>query len=85
MDFKDLKEQVLAHNNKLKKLVFVEDGLIVINVAGEYCIELNRCNTAEKLLMWVHHLCDKSWITKEIIARFIEIACKENNIELKYL
>ena len=85
MDFKDLKEQVLAHNNKLKKLIYIEDRCIVINTVGEYCIELDRCDTPEKLLEWVHHLCEKTWMTTDILARFIEVASVKNEMTLKHL
>lgn len=85
MDFKDLRERVLAHNNKFKKLVYIEDGCIILNTTGEYCIELDRCNTPEKLLGWVQHLCEKTWMTTDILARFIEVASKENGIKLEHL
>lgn len=85
MNFKDLKEQVLAHHNHMKQQVFIDDTLVVFTVAGEYCIELNRCDTPEKLLGWVHRLCEKAWVTPQILARFIELVTAAHQMELKYL
>jgi hypothetical protein len=46
----------------------------------EYNIPLNKCNTLEKILGWVIHLLEKSWVTKEIVNEFIETALKQNNL-----
>lgn len=65
----------------MPKQVYVKNDTIVINVNYEYNIEISRCDTAEKLLGWVHHLTEKTWMTNEAMRSFIEIACKESGIE----
>lgn len=79
----NLAEKMKEQEETLRKQVFVADGYIVINVSYEYNIELSRCNTAEKLLHWVWHLTEKTWMTNDVMRRFIEVACSENNIEME--
>ena len=49
-----------------------------------YNIELNRCDTPEKLLGWIMHLAGKTWITKSILRGFINAACNKNGITINY-
>ena len=76
-------EKVKQHEEKLNKQVSVEDNHIVINVTYEYNIELSRCDTAEKLLHWVWHLTEKTWMMNDVLRRFIEVACRENKISME--
>lgn len=66
----------------LRQQVFVADNHIVINVCVEYNIALSRCNTPEKILSWVWHLTEKTWMTNKVMRRFIELACSENRVHL---
>lgn len=70
------KEKILAEQVK------IVDGNIVINVAYEYNILLDTCRTAEDVLNWVLHLSDKTWITTEVLKRFILIASRAAGIRL---
>lgn len=79
----NLHELALAEEERLRKQVYVEDDHIVINVVTEYNVAKTRCDTPEKLLHWVWHLTEKTWMTNEIMRRFIEIACRENGIEMQ--
>lgn len=63
--------------------VYIQNKHIIINVTHEYNIGLNRCDTAEKLLHWIWHLTEKSWMTKDTMREFIEVACQESNIKIK--
>lgn len=76
-DFKDMIE-------RNAKTVYVKDGQIVFNLQGEYAIDLKRCNSPEKILGWVHHLCEKTWITPAAIRLFISHAESENGIKHAY-
>ena len=67
---------------RLQRQVYVAEDHVVINIEYEYSIALDRCDTPEKLLYWIWHLCEKTWITPEVIGRFIEVVCKENNIKM---
>lgn len=78
----DLIKKIEAQEKLLQKQVAVVDGHIVINVEYEYNIALSRCNTPEKLLHWVWHLTEKTWMTTEVMRRFIEVACRENKITM---
>lgn len=78
----NLADELKAQEEKLQKQISVKNGSIVINVSYEYTIELSRCDTAEKLLHWIWHLTEKSWMTNDVMRRFVEIACRENKIEM---
>ena len=43
---------------------------------GHYTITYERCDTSEKVLSWVVHLADKTWVTKDLIQEFIVSATK---------
>ena len=75
-------EDFKEREGKLQQQVSVKENHIVINVSYEYNIALSRCDTAEKLLHWVWHLTEKTWITNDVMRRFIEVACRENKIEM---
>lgn len=78
-----LAEKMKEQEKMLQKQVSVSDGHIVINVSYEYNIELSRCNTPAKLLHWIWHLTEKTWMTNDVMRRFIEVACRENNIKME--
>jgi len=67
----------------LNQQVSIKNGFIVINVSYEYKIDLSRCDTAERLLHWIWHLTEKTWMTNDVMRRFIEITCRENSIEME--
>lgn len=79
----DLLKRVQEQEEVLGKQVYVVDGHVVINVEYEYNIELSRCDTAEKLLHWIWHLTEKTWMNTSVMRRFIEVVCRENKIEMK--
>jgi hypothetical protein len=68
-------ERVQQRDAELKDKVYVEGGRIIMNVTSEYDIDLNRCDTHEKILAWVVHLSEKAWITQEVLIKFIQRRC----------
>ena len=72
----------------LDKQVQVKEGHIVLNSTPEneqadYNIELSRCDSPEKLLGWIRHLTEKTWLTMDMLDRFISVASAENKIEIQ--
>ncbi|MBH2651818.1 hypothetical protein I5P77_00015 [Serratia ureilytica] len=67
----------------LAEQVKVVDDYIVINVSYEYNIPLISCQTAEGVLDWVWHLTEKTWMTNEVMRRFIEIACGATGVKFR--
>jgi hypothetical protein len=65
-------ERWMEREKKLKEQICVEDNCVVFRVRGEYDIPLSRIDNHTKMVWWVHHLCEKNWITTELICRFIE-------------
>lgn len=47
-----------------------------------YDIDLTRCDTPEKILSWVQHLSDKSWVSPRTLSGFVANACAYHNIIL---
>ena len=72
-----------AQLHELSKKVYVDGEFIVINIAVRYEIHLSRCNTPEKLLGWILHLCEKTWMSPAVLERFIEVAEEANHITIE--
>lgn len=49
-----------------------------------YFIEIERCDTPEKLIEWIRHLCYKSWVTTAHIQDLIMLAEKHAGIKIAY-
>lgn len=74
VDLNEMAEQLNRRNEELRQIVRVEGNYIVINNSYDYNIEISRCNTPEKLLAWIRHLCEKEWMEFDILERFIDTA-----------
>lgn len=81
-DLGQLGKDVLEHEEQLAKQVYVTNGHVVINAGYEYNIELDRCDTLEKILAWTSHLCEKTWMTTELLERFIQLAASHHKLDL---
>lgn len=67
-------------------LVKIEDGEIHLNDNGSaYSIELDRCDTFEKIVEWIYHLSLKPWVTTKHIRLFISHAARFHNLPLDTL
>lgn len=74
--------ELIAEKERLDKAVYIENDHLVINVHYEYNIALDRCDTHAKLLSWVHHLMEKTWMDPGVTRRFIEKACAHHGLEI---
>lgn len=75
MKFSDIDfDEILRDDAQLEKQVFVSGDRIIVNVAYEYSIPLNECETSEQILDYVYQLADKNWITVPVLQRFIALA-----------
>ncbi len=52
------------------------------HTGGPYSIELDRCDTAVKILEWVRQLCQKQWVTREHIDYFVLQSTSHHNIDI---
>jgi len=71
---KSMTDKIIEDDKLLAEQVKIVDGNIVINVAYEYPISLDRCRTADEVLEWVYDLTEKTWMTNEVMRRFIFFA-----------
>ena len=62
----------------LKRQCFIRGRCLVLNARYPYEIGLDRIDTKEKALEWVHHLCEKDWITPQLIRRVLDLAAKHH-------
>lgn len=88
MELWEAAKEARATRELLDKQVQVKDGHIVLNSTPEneqadYNIELCRCDSPEKLLGWIRHLTEKTWLTMDMLDRFISVASVENKIEIE--
>lgn len=80
-------EGYLQREKELAEIVQVDDTHIVIQIPGEhldgeYEIALVSCKTAEQVVGWIYQLSEKQWVTRDILRRFIKVACAKAGIEL---
>ena len=62
--------------------IYIDDGCIVLDYVYPYYISLDRCDTPEKILGWCEQLSHKTWITKDRLLWFMQIAFKQIGIEV---
>lgn len=82
MELEELRRRYIKRNEELNRIISIKDAHIVINVAYEYNIPLNRCRTLPDILSWTFHLTEKSWMTTEVLRHFMVVACAENKLEI---
>ena len=66
-------------SEKITRPVAYSDGFIILN--GDYDIAIDRTDSHSKIISWVMHLSEKNWVTKEMIASFISLACRKSNLD----
>jgi len=77
-DLKDLKEGMKV----LTKQCYIEGENIIIDLACEYVIALNRCSTVKSILQWVIQLSEKTWMTTDVLKQFIELSINYHGIDV---
>lgn len=55
----------------------IEDGTVMLynGYTFAYEVPLKDLNTKEKILSWVHHLSGKTWVDRQMLRKFIDVAC----------
>jgi hypothetical protein len=71
----------------LSNAVTIDSTHIIIQIPGdhldsEYEISLEACKSAEQLVGWIFQLSEKSWVTKDLLRRFIEVVSYRLRITL---
>lgn len=61
--------------------VSIIENHIVVDIMYEYNIPIKDCDTPEKILNWARQLAEKTWMTKDAMRDFLEIACKNAGIK----
>lgn len=75
-------EKLKAYLEDLEKKVYIKDDDIIVNVAYEYEIPIADCKSYERILHWAWHLTEKTWMTNDVLRRFIEVAAHNAGITL---
>jgi hypothetical protein len=84
----EIHQMAKESREKNEKLVFVDDGHIVIdlnvlcNASTTYDIPLEQCKTAEQILGWVWQLSEKTWLTNDVLRRFVAIATEQAAVDI---
>ncbi len=73
--------EAFEEDEKVQQQCVVDGDVIRFKVGGGYKIVLKHCDTPEKVLDWVDHLCEKSWMTTRLIQQFVVVACGAHAIE----
>lgn len=83
----EAQKSAAAHRKRMEILVSVKEGHIVIDLdeligtGGDYNIPLDKCSTPTEIIGWVKHLSEKTWMTNDVMGRFVSVACAENGID----
>ena len=80
----DASDMVEAIINR-ESAVIVSDTHITINVAYPYEIPRKGCQTTDQILAWIVHLCEKTWITPDVLRDFAFSAASAAKIELPHV
>jgi len=67
------------HENRLRKECYIKGDSLIFDIEGyqSYDITLRQIDTTDNILRWVIRLCDKAWMRKDLMRRFIEIASEQ--------
>lgn len=55
---------------------FIDGDYLVVRSEPEYSVKLDRCDTPEKILSWVYHLSEKTWVDTDLLGSFIRTAAE---------
>lgn len=77
------KDEYFTDLERRQNLVTADDGWITIHGPFAYEIALSRCSTAVAILQWVRHLSEKTWVTTEMIERFVAVASGKAGIDIE--
>jgi len=83
LSMKELEKKYVEYIKEMQRICSIKDNAIVFDIGFEYEIELSRCDTPQKLLSWVYHLSEKTWMTRDIIHYFIRLAAQHHGIDIK--
>ena len=68
---------ILDDTQHIADEVFIDGNFIVVkprSLDQGYDVSLDRCQSADQILAWVHQLSEKTWIKPEPLLRFIQLA-----------
>ena len=74
----DLEIAGKEYRERMDKIFIHEKEIDCISIYAQYQyqIELDRIPDMEGLLHWVHHLCGKPWMDRDLIGEFIDRICE---------
>lgn len=73
-------EEMRRKDAELEQFVRIDGDYLML---GDYKVLLATCSTHQGVLNWVWHLSDKTWVTREVLHRFIELACGYSKLEYR--
>lgn len=75
-----LSEAYKAEQAELEALVSIKGEYITIQKGGGYNIPLAGCDTHERITAWTIQLTDKSWMSAQIVNRFVKLALEARKL-----
>lgn len=81
------KEEYMAILRERLTKIVVDDTHLTIKVDEHYDYEiaLDRIDSPAKILQWVIHLTEKTWMTTELMRQFVLAACTRAGVDPNYL
>jgi hypothetical protein len=76
-------EEYMATLQSRLTRIIVDESYLTINVDDHYRYEiaLDRINNPVKILQWVIHLAEKTWMTTELMRQFVIASCTKAGID----
>ncbi|MET3817291.1 hypothetical protein [Pantoea sp. UYEF8] len=80
-------QKFIEQRGYISSLVTVKGKHIIIKdpepQGWDYDVAISDCNTPEKILSWVMHLSEKTWVTKDIIRQFIRVSAQASGLKIE--
>jgi hypothetical protein len=72
---------------KLNEQIFVDGDVIVLyadvgNEGSRYEVPRNECGNAGEILRWTFHLSEKTWMDRELLRHFMNVAANAASVSL---
>ncbi|WP_155492635.1 hypothetical protein [Pluralibacter gergoviae] len=73
-------ESYIAHQELINSAIKIEGGYLIIKIPGQvvennYEIPLSSISSPSGIIEWTLHLSEKSWVSKRLLRRFIQVSC----------
>ena len=75
-------EEFMRRHKERERMCEIRGDFIILDPDDiAYEIELDDCDTHQKIIRWVLHLSRKSWFSRDMLQIFVGMACNYHGLE----